>query len=301
MKREPHKTRRHIRQQRKSPVTWLLPVGTIIQFFLPRWLVLPIARFAGRVAFITNRGQRRRVLENLRHVLGPHIPDKTLLLTARRTFENLVICYVDMMRGPVLRRRVVNWTEYKPGSVEAALARGKGGVLVTGHIGNWDLAAVFMTAYGYPLTAVVEPIPAGWTETFNRYRCLAEMETIPLPGRSRIADAISRKRLLTLVADRDLTGHGVLCRSFDARRSFPRGPAAYALKHGLPVLIGCYVLQNRPGHPPYLAHVDPPLDLQSTGDLAADIDRYTKLIAERLDQTVGRYPDQWFAFRAGWQ
>lgn len=289
-----------MKKKRRAAVTWLLPLGTILQFFLPRWVVLPLARFAGKIVYATNHRQRTRVLENLRHILGPAVSQNELTRIARRTFENLVICYLDMMRGPILKRRIRNWVEYRPGNIEKGLSQGKGAILVTGHIGNWDLAAVFLTAYGYPLTAVVEPIPAGWTETFNRYRCLDEMEAIPIPERVRIVDAIRRRRLLALVADRDLTGHGIICPSFNARRSFPRGPAAYALKYDLPVLIGYYVLQNRPGHPPYYAHVDPPLQLCRTENLTADIENYTRLIAARLDQIVSQYPDQWFAFRAGW-
>ncbi|MEO0082325.1 MAG: lysophospholipid acyltransferase family protein [candidate division WOR-3 bacterium] len=285
---------------RRSPVTWLLPLGTMVQFFLPRWAVLPVARFAGTVAFFLNHGQRKRVLENLRHVLGAGASEKTIARTARQTFVNLVIGYLDLMRGPVLKRRIVNWTEYRPGNLEAALKFGRGAILVTGHVGNWDLAAIFMTAYGYPLSAVVEPIPAGWTETFNRYRCLAEMEAIPIPERRKIADAIKRRRLLALVADRDLTGNGVVCPSFDSHRSFPRGPAAYALKYGLPVVVGCYVLQDRPGHRPYYGEVNPALEFQPTGDMARDIEDFTRLIARCLDDLVRRYPDQWFAFRAGW-
>lgn len=278
-----------------------MPVATCFQFFLPRWFVVPLARLAGRLAFRLNRGQRERICVNLRHTLGPAASEGQVESAARRTFEHLAASYADMLRAPVLRKRVTGLADFDRTGLDQMMASGKGGVLVTGHIGNWDLAGVYLTALGYPLSAVVEPIPAGWTRTFNRYRCLTDMEAIPIPDRPAIARAIARRRLLTLVADRDLTGHGVPCPAFGAVRSFPRGPAAYALKYDLPVCIGFFVFQSKPGRPPYFGRVDPPLRFKPTGNTAADIETFTRLIANRLNEFIRQYPDQWLAFRAGWQ
>jgi KDO2-lipid IV(A) lauroyltransferase len=174
-------------------------------------------------------------------------------------------------------------------------------VLVTPHLGNWDLAGVFLGARGYPISAVVEPIPRGWTRTFNRYRNATAMQTIPIPERRAIARALKDRRLLALVADRDFTGRGLPCPSFDAVRCFPKGPAAYALKFGTPVVLGYFVFQNRPGRPPYYACVEPPIEFSPSGDTTADIDRLTRLIADSLNRLIARFPDQWPVFRAAWQ
>ncbi len=286
--------------RRKSHITWLMPLATAAQFFLPRWLLLPVVHLAGILAYRFNHGQRNRLIENYRHIFGPDAPKELLKRTARQAFINLAIGYMDLLRTPVLKKRVTSLADFDLTHLDKVLAKGKGVVLVTGHLGNWDLAGVFMTAQGYPLSAVVEPIPAGWTKTFNRYRSVTNMETIPIPDRRAITSAIHRHRLLTLVADRDLTGHGILCPSFDAYRSFPKGPAAYALKHRLPILIGYFVFQNRPGHPPYTGIVEPPLQFEPSGSLSADIDNFTRLIASHLNRIISRYPDQWLVFRAGW-
>lgn len=276
-------------------------MGTLLQFMLPRWLVMQIASVAGWLAFWFNHRQRQTLVTNLRHVLGPNVSEEKVQRTALAVFQNLARNYADVLRIPVLRRRITQLVSFDRRALDAALALNRGVVLVTPHLGNWDLAGVFLSALGIPISAVVEPVPRGWTETFARYRNATAMETIPIFNHRAIARALKRRRLLALVADRDLTGRGILLEAFGARRSYPRGPAAYALRFGSPVMIGYFVFQNRPGRPPYLAVVEPPLVFNTSGNIDADVNSLTILIAEKLNTLIARFPDQWLVFDAGWK
>lgn len=291
------------RRGRVSHVTWLMPLGTMLQFMLPRWVAIRLARIAGLLQFHLNPRLRRALLENYRHILKgrdrcEHIG------CARRAVTHLVVNTVDLLRTPVLRRRTLGLAEFAPHALDnlrRALSGRTGAILVTAHIGNWDLAGVILTSLGYPVSAAVEPIPAGWTTTFNRYRSVSYLETIPTSDRRGLAQAIARRRILALVADRDLTGNGVSCPAFGVTRAFPKGPAAYALKYSLPIIVGQMVAQRRPGHPPYLIEIDEPLWLRPTDDTEVDIVRGTRLVAERLNRMIAQFPDQWLVFRAEWQ
>lgn len=276
-------------------------MGTLVQFMLPRWVVKPIAAFAGRIAWRLNHRQRRRLEQNLRHVMGASTPEDRIHASSLRTFQNLVMNYLDLLRGPVLRRRLTSLCEFDPALLDSVMAQGRGLMLVTGHIGNWDLAGAFLAALDYPISAVAEPIPRGWSRTFNRYRSVTSLQTIPIPDRRAIARALQNKRLLALVSDRDLTGRGLSVPAFDAKRSYPRGPAAYALRFGTPIVLGYLLFQDKPGHPPYYARVEPPLEFTPSGDSAADVDRLTGIIATQLNRLIARYPEQWLVFNAGWQ
>jgi len=284
-----------------SYVTWIMPLGTLVQFFLPRWLILPVLRFAGRVAFAFNRRQRERALANLRHVLGPDAPTDELRRAARRQLEYLVIGYLDLLRAPVLKRRVPSLVEWERDRLTALLGSPRSGVLITGHCGNWDLAGAFLSACGYHLSAVVEEVPRGWTETFDRYRSLNGMETIPMSRLKTMSDALKRGRWLTLVADRDFTGAGIPCRSFDAVRPFPKGPAAFSLLSGKPIAYIHLLFADRPGRPPYRLLCGELPGFAAIGDRRKDVAAYTREVARHLDGVVAEYPDQWLAFNAGWQ
>jgi KDO2-lipid IV(A) lauroyltransferase len=277
-----------------------MPLGTLAQFIVPRWIVERLAAPVGWLTYQLNRRGRERLIRNFRQILGPSATPAQLRRAALAAFRYLVMNYADLLRVPVLRRRVTIVAELDSVNIDV-LARGRGAVLVTAHVGNWDLAGVFLCALGYPISAVVEPIPRGWTRTFNRYRNATAMETIPIPDHRAIARAVERGRLLALVADRDLTGRGIPCPSFGASRSFSKGPAAYALRYGVPVVVGHFVFQHRPGHPPYIGVISPPLKYEPTGNLDDDILAFTRLIAEELNRLIARYPEQWLVFNAGWQ
>jgi len=289
------------KRNRNAAVTWLMPLGTLIQFMLPRFLTVRIALLLGKVAFRINRRQRRRLMENYRHIFGPDASEKQILHTACQAFENMAIFYADLLRVPVMKKRTALIGELNRKRFDRVLSQGKGAILVTGHIGNWDLAGVFLTALGYPLSAVVEPVPGGWMKTFNRYRKALAMETIPIPERHRIIQALENKRILALVADRDLTGRGIVCPAFDAQRSFPKGPAVYSLRYNIPIVIGYFVRQRRRNKPPYLGVISGPVEFNPTGDIDADIVSLTRIIAQKLNAVIKQYPEQWLVFNAGWQ
>jgi len=289
------------RRERGLALTWLMPLCTLVQFMLPRRVVARIAELVGRALFRLNRRQRSRLIENYRHILGPEAGPEELKDRARRAMVNLVVGFADLLRVPVMKGRVAGIAEFDAEHIDRVVATSPGAVLVTPHLGNWDLAGVFMAARGYPISAVVEPIPRGWTTTFNRYRNATAMETIPIPDHRAIAQALERGRLLALVADRDLTGRGIPCPAFDTSRSYPKGPAAYALRYRVPVVVGYFVHQRRPGRPPYFGRIYPPLQFRPTGDMDADIAAFTRLIAVELNRLIARYPDQWLVFNAGWQ
>jgi len=286
---------------RRSPVTWLMPLGTIAQFMLPRWIVKHIARFAGRLAYRLNRKQRERLHVNYRHILGPNATERDVGRMAERAFVRVVTNYLDLLRIPVLKKRVLTLIGGDDSPLAQTMELGRGAIVVTAHIGNWDLAGAGLGALGYPVSAVVEPVPAGWSATFNRYRGATGLHTIPIPDRHAIHRALKDKRVLALVADRDFTGRGLACPSFDALRTFPRGPAAHSLKTGAPIVMGYVLFDDTPGRPPYRIHVEPPFDLEPTGNLDADIASLTRKIAERINAAIARFPDQWLVFRADWR
>ncbi len=282
-------------------LTWLMPLGTLVQFMLPRWMVIIIATLAGLLAYKLNYRQRQRLIENYRHILGQNTPNRVLERTACQAFKNLAVCYADLLRVPVMKKKTARIGKLDRRTIDQVMAKGRGVILVTGHIGNWDLAGVFLSALGYPISAVVEPIPRGWMKTFNRYRSACAMETIPIPDRHRIRRAIENKRLLALVADRDLTGTGILCPAFGAQRYFPKGPAVYSLRYNVPIVIGYFVKQEKQNSPPYLGVIEGPLEFQATNNMESDIIKLTHLIARRLNEIISRYPDQWLVFNADWQ
>ncbi len=288
------------RKERRAAVTWLMPLGTLVQFMLPRWAVVRIARVAGQIAYLLNRRGRSAFIENCRHVLAPGTPESEIEATARRLFFHYIMNIMDLLRVPVMKSRVTSLVEFDSAPADRLAAMNRGVVVVTGHIGNYDLAGVFMSASGYPISAVVEPVPRGWADTYNRYRSATALQTIPIPDRRAMIRALQQHRLLALVSDRDLTGNGILCPAFDSCRYYPKGAAAYALRFSAPLIVAGMVFQHEPGRRPYRM-VYKQLDFTQTGNMDADVAAFTRLIAAELNELIRLFPDQWLVFRGAWQ
>jgi len=286
--------------ERQAAITWLMPLGTLVQFMLPRWVVVRVAHLAGVLTYNLNRKGRERLMNNCRHVMGADTPEPKIRATTRKLFIHLVTNYLDLLRTPVMKRRVNSLVEFDSRTADRLMAEGRGLMVVTGHIGNHDLAGVYMAARGYPISAVFEPVPGGWARTYNRYRGATAMETIPTTNRSAIARALLRHRMLALVSDRDVTGNGMLCPAFDSYRYYPKGAAAYTLRIRLPIVVAACLFQHEPGRRPYRMYYRP-VEFTPTGNMDADVSAFTLMIADALNCIIREHPDQWLVFNAGWQ
>jgi KDO2-lipid IV(A) lauroyltransferase len=287
-------------RERRAAITWLMPLGTLVQFMLPRWVMVRIARLAGTITYHLNRRGRERLMDNCRHVMGRDTPEPEIKAAARRLFIHLVTNYLDLLSIPVIKKRVTALVEFDPQAADRMMAEGRGLVVVTGHIGNHDLAGVFMAALGYPMSAVFEPVPGGWAETFNRYRGATAMETIPVSDRRAMARALLRHRMLALVSDRDVTGNGMLCPAFDSYRCYPKGAAVYTLRLKMPIVVAACLFDHRPGRRPYNLYYRQ-LHFTPTGDMNADVSAFTMQIADALNNIIREHPDQWLVFNGAWQ
>jgi KDO2-lipid IV(A) lauroyltransferase len=277
-----------------------MPLGTIAQFFLPRWFTVLVARLLGPLMPGLDPRRAATVRDNLRRILGPRATAEEIDRLSRRVFTHTLQNTFDLLRLPVLRRQVVALAEFDRAPLDCAFNGGRGVILATAHIANWDLAGAFIAALGYPISAVVEPVPGGWMKTFDRYRRATALQTIPIPDTAALRSAVRSGRIVALVADRDLTGGGLGCPAFGAERSFPRGPAFFALRNDVPMVIGIINFQHRPGRPPYFVRVEP-IEFTPSGSLGADIDELTRRTAARLNEWIARYPDQWLVFQPAWR
>jgi KDO2-lipid IV(A) lauroyltransferase len=287
----------------KRPQYYLMPLGMLVQCFIPRWLALRIAGFLARAAFPLLKGQRRVVADNLRRVLGRELNAREENRLVRRVLRNLAIVSADLLRAPLLARgerfRQLVRHRRSPG-LDATLRQGKAAILVTAHVGNWDLAGVFLAYEGYPAVAVFERITRGMSEAFNRFRGLSGMGLIGLDERSRMDAALRAGRLFVLLGDRDLKGTGKVLPWFTGRRTFPRGAAAFSLRYKVPIVIGYFVLVPGDKHARYVGIIEPPLVFKPGGDSERDVADLTALIVKELERVVAQYPDQWFVFQPRW-
>lgn len=180
--------------------------------------------------------------------------------------------------------------------------RGRGGVLATLHIGNWDAGGRWV-AERWPLTAVVEVLrPKMLFDRFVEHRRSLGITIIPLVrGGDVTARCLERIRAgdyVALVSDRDLSGSGVPVRMFGRTTKMPAGPAVLALRAGVPLIPAC-IYQHRDGGA-WHAWVMDPIDAGVTGETPENVATLTQRVAEAFERMIAREPAQWHAWQRMW-
>jgi KDO2-lipid IV(A) lauroyltransferase len=137
-------------------------------------------------------------------------------------------------------------------------------------------------------------------ELFLRHRRALGMGIVPLSSSENAAQTLLRllgeNEIITLVADRDLTGRGVEVEMFGAPRQLPAGPAYLSLVTGSP-LSASVVFTTDDG---WRCRIEPPLEVERTGDTRTDVTALTRLLAERFENFIASAPTDWHMFQPFW-
>src|SRR5262249_33518118 len=125
----------------------------------------------------------------------------------------------------------------------ADVESGRGAVVALPHAGNWDAAAAWVNAKGWPMITVAERLkPESLYRRFVAFRESLGMEILPLTGgdgsiRERLEARLRQGYVVPILADRDLSGSGVEVTFFGARTTMPPGCALLALRTGAPLYV----------------------------------------------------------------
>jgi lauroyl/myristoyl acyltransferase len=270
---------------------------------LPRRTGLALSNVYFRMYFGRAKDQRRVVSANLARVLG-HAPEDAIVQTATRECFRLYARYWyetfalrTMPPDEVNRRFSLEGLEH----IDHALAAGSGIVLTLPHMGNWDAAGHWLCVNGYRMTAVAEELrPRSVFELFLRHRRALGMGIVPLSEGSRVAEMLirllSENHIITLVADRDLTGRGVPVEMFGAAKLLPAGPAMLSLSTGAPLCV-CAVFTTPEG---WHTVIGPPVRIERTGVMRQDVTALTRVIAAGFERFIASAPADWHMFQPAW-
>ena len=268
---------------------------------LPNSVALAIGAGFGRLAFWLAATERERACEQLQRSLN--ISDnRCATAIAKRCFENLGKNVVEFLRFPRMDAKALRQAVTFEGAshIEAALARGKGAIILTGHFGNWELLAASISAQVAPLMPIVRELrSARLNALVSSYRAQAGYATIDRDTGLRSAlRCLKRNQLLGIVADVDTKVNGVFVDFFGKPAYTPYSPVAIALKTGAAILPSFIIRQPDGTH---RAIIEPPLALERAAvneeELVINTQKFTKII----EGYIRRYPEQWIWMHERWK
>jgi len=275
-------------------------------------LPMPVAYFlADRVGDAVHLVDRRhRIIaranlrERFRDADGRAPTEREVRRIARDSFRHLAKCAVEMLVLPrEAKRRGLAQIAHVTGRerLASALAAGKGVILATAHMGNWEVMGAMCEDFGVPFTTVYRPLDNPLLDAWIRGKRGAVGQTmIPKHGATRpLLKALRAGGMIVLLVDQDPRSHGVFAPFFGVLSSTIPTPAELALRTGAVILTGASVRVG-PGFR-YVGEFEPPVDVRDTGDHDADVLRVTTEINARIEGVIRRAPEQWLWSHRRWK
>ena len=183
-------------------------------------------------------------------------------------------------------------------NLDEALAMGAGVLLITGHFGNWEFMARWLTVHKYPLNVVArdarDPVA---TKLVADTRGKNGANVLYRGNSARaVLGCLKKREIVAILPDQNAADIyvpflGVLTGTVD-------GPAIIHLKTRAPILFA-WCVRTADGR--FEITFDPPVLIESTGQKAVDIAKVMTEINDRLGQWIRRYPTQWLWLHNRWK
>ena len=266
---------------------------------LPEKSAYRLFTFLGTRAVKANGKSVQRLRFNLSRV-RPDLSKSELDELVSRSFDSYMRYWCDTFR-------IQDWsTERIQKSVTLnngdllidPMRSGKGVVIALPHSGNWDHAGAYFCSIGIPLVTVAEHLkPEALFQRFLEYRTSMGFEVLSLDSRSfvTLVKRAREKRLIALVADRDLSRSGIDVDFFGHPSRMPAGPALLAVKTGIPLVVA-HVSYRTTG-----IHIDfSEVSIPQSGSESEKISKIVQECADLFARGIAEHPEDWHMLQRIW-
>jgi len=255
--------------------------------------------------FLCARMDREALISNIHHILGERASREEAVRLARRTFRRYAQYLIDLICTSRMSeeelRGLISGVSNK-GAITRALEGGKGVILLTAHLGNWELGGMVLKTFRLPVNIIYFPDRIwGVEKSRRRYRERKGVGQLAIDGSPfslvSMMAALRRNEIVCLQGDRNYGRRGVKVDFFGAPVSFPPGPVMLAMSSKAP-LIPIFIIQD--DGKGYRFLVENPVPIQETGHREEDIQENLARVARILEEYLEKYPDQWFNYVPYW-
>lgn len=282
--------------------------------FVPAWLLLKLllllprggAIFAGKLIAIAAyhlHGRLRRVGYRNLALAMPELDPAERRVIVRRVFMNLGRLLGEFSQFPkITRQNISNLVEYDGlENYKRASERGRGVLMLTGHVGAWELCAFAQGVYGHPLSFLVRPLDNPLLDRMvSHYRELSGNSTIDKNRAVKpVLEILRRGQDVGLLIDvNTLPDQGVFCDFFGTPACSTTGLAVFALRADAPVVPGFLIWDERLRK--HRLRFEPEIPLIRTGDFREEVMLNTARFTKVIEEYARRYSDQWLWVHKRW-
>ena len=260
--------------------------------------------FGGMLGVLAYRlGIRAMVVEAQIRFAFPELSSADVRRIARESYDNLGRTSIEAaMMEKCLRTEMIDLFEQIDGweHVEAALAPGRGALLVTGHLGNWEVGGACIAAKGTRVDAIARHMSNRLFEKYltdvreqNGLRVIFDDQAV-----RQIPRSLRENRIVGSLVDQGVQGLASAFVPFFGRMAkTPRGPAVFMQRLNVPMVFAVAV---RLASGKYRLIIEPVAPI-ATGDREADATAVVAGFTARLEHWVRQFPGQYFWQHRRWK
>lgn len=281
---------------------YLYRFGQVLVSIVPLRIAYRIAVFLSDLKYLFSPRDRRAVKENLKVICGDHVDVRLMARNVFRNFGKYLVEFFCMhtFDEEFVRKHITFENQVY---LDEALKRGKGIIVMTAHIGNWELGGLALGRSGYPLSAIALPHKEkAINEMFNKQRAEGGVTVVPAQTAIRRCIRILKKNgIVALLADRDFSATGVSMMSFGRETMIPRGVAMFAYRTGASILPMFLTRTNDDTN--FTLSIEPPLEISESlyGESEEIFMReLMKQQVQVIENRIKKDPSEWLLFRRFW-
>jgi len=277
----------------------LYRLGIFLALHLPLKASYRIAVFMADCHFRISKKDREAVLDNLGVILGGS--GENNIRVARAVFRNFAKYLIDFFRFAKIDEEYIK-KYIKIKNIERlgeVLKKGKGVIIASAHIGNWELAGAIVAKLGYKLNVIaLDHNNKLVNSVFVGQRASMGIKVISIGiALKECFRALKRNEMLAVLGDRDFSAHGIHVTFFGKETLVPKGPATFCVRTGA-AIVPCFLVRN--ADDTFTISFEDEVACKPTGDSEGDIRSITERLSGVIEGYIRRYPDQWYLFRRVW-
>jgi Kdo2-lipid IVA lauroyltransferase/acyltransferase len=279
----------------------------VIAFFriIPRSLGIFIIKALATCAYYLDSRHRHIASVNLR-IAFPDLSDRERSRIARTSFQNAAMNLLEISRlSSLTSANIPSLVEYDAAegleNYQAAHAKEKGILYLTGHLSSWELLPTAHALHGYPLNFITRPLDNAPLERYLlKIRESKGNQVIYKKNSARqILRTINSGGAVGILMDQNTSlQEGIFVDFFGIPAATSTSVALFALRTDAPILPG-YLTPMRQGR--YAIKFLPPLDVIRTGDRSHDLEVNTRRLNQVLEKIVREQPETWLWGHKRWK
>ncbi|MCJ7773404.1 MAG: hypothetical protein MUP22_09765 [Desulfobacterales bacterium] len=277
---------------------------SVIIAYTPLFLTYGFAYLLGNLAFFTKTKSIRRIFNNLKYAYGEEKDSKELLAIARGVCMNLPRGFMEsfriIYRPPEKIAKTVEITGLN--HLDNAMAKGKGVIGISAHLGNFLILGPALGSAGYPYNVVVKDPPDKmmakiWRKGQINSLNMPILAEPPIECVKNVLQKLGACEIVVLILDEDRS-QGVPVEFFGKPAYTATGPAVLSQRSGAPLVP---IFAVREGKNRHRIIIEPAGEFELGEDKDKNIATITAWCTRVIENIIRQYPDQWTWFNARWK